>query len=261
MIDKLPKIQLHSRGEGRPIVLCHALPVSRRLFEDVQPPPGHRLLLVDFPGFGGTSVPERPLSFSALSLGLQNALVTLQIEEPVVIGGVSMGGYWTMEFLRLFPERVRGALFIATRANAETEESRQKRLALADSLDLVSAAGPKPSQAMLLSPTSVAENPTALKKFQEDVAQSDPKAIAQAHRAIAHRHDQSETLRALTVPALWMAGMEDPIVKVEDARTFAALSPKIEWVEFQKCGHLLPWEDPKRFQASLDRFVQTLPST
>jgi pimeloyl-ACP methyl ester carboxylesterase len=261
MPDKLPKIQLHSRGEGRPIVLCHALPVSRHLFEDVQPPPGHRLLLVDFPGFGGTPVPEQPLSFSALSLGLQNALETLKIEEPVVIGGVSMGGYWTMEFLRLFPERVRGALFIATRANAETEESRQKRLALADSLDLISAAGPKPAQAMLLSPTSVAENPTALKKFQEDVAQSDPKAIAQAHRAIAYRHDQSETLRALTVPALWMAGMEDPIIKVEDARGFAALNPKIEWVEFPKCGHLLPWEDPERFQASLDRFVQTLAAT
>jgi pimeloyl-ACP methyl ester carboxylesterase len=194
------------------------------------------------------------MTFSDLASGLKKTLEEMGITFPITLGGVSMGGYWTMEFLRLFPELVKRVLFIGTRANAETEASRKTRLEMAARMEIM---GPDPNapKPKLLGVTSLAERQNVVQKFNRALRQASPKAVARAHRVIANRRDQSDTLKALKVPAVWMAGTEDLLVKPEEAKQFAALNPKIEWIEFEKSGHLIPWEEPKGFQERLDRFV------
>jgi pimeloyl-ACP methyl ester carboxylesterase len=247
-------LQLLSVGSGRPLVLLHALPVTKNLFDKVQPPIGCRLLLPDFPGFGGTDLLNADFSFSDLSHSLQTALKNAGCAGPIVLGGVSMGGYWAMEFLRLFPELVERVLFIATRANAETEDSRRKRLELAEKLSTMKIG--ELTRPNLLGKTTLREHPDIVEKLEREVTTVDPRSVAFAHRVIADRVDQTDTLKELTVPGLWMAGGEDPVVTLEEARSFAALSKHIRLVEFPTCGHLIPWEDPTGFQAQLDGFLR-----
>ena len=254
MSEIVPIVHLKTIGEGQPIVLLHALPLSKALFDEVQPPPDSQLILADFPGFGDSPMVEGEFSFTQLAFGLRKALERQHCSEPITLGGVSMGGYWTMEFLRLFPDHVKRILFIATRANADNDSARQIRLELADRLEKY---GPDPSapKPQLLGATTLDEKPDVVQKFQEAIRIANSKAIAKAHRAIATRRDQTNTLRALRIPALWMAGMEDLVVSPEEAKRFASLSPKIEWFPFEESGHLIPWEEPSVFQEQLNQFV------
>jgi pimeloyl-ACP methyl ester carboxylesterase len=256
MSEKVPIIHLQTSGSGQPVVLLHALPLSKTLFDEVQPPPNSQLILADFPGFGESPMMEGEFSFTQLAFGLRKALEGLHCSESITLGGVSMGGYWTMEFLRLFPEHVKRALFIATRANADNDISRQIRLELADSLEN-SGPDPKAPKPQLLGVTTLDEKPNVIQKFHEALRIANPIAIAKAHRAIAIRRDQTDTLRTLRIPALWMAGMEDLVVRPEEAKRFASLNPNIEWVPFEESGHLIPWEEPLVFQERLNRFVNS----
>jgi pimeloyl-ACP methyl ester carboxylesterase len=198
---------------------------------------------------------EEELSFKQLSFGLLKALEGLNCHEPITLGGVSMGGYWTMEFIKLFLNLVKRVLFIATRANEDSDSAQKVRFKLADQLEKTGL-DPNAPQTQLLGKTTLTENPKVVQKFQDALRLADPKAIAHAHRVIAVRRDQTETLRDLRVPALWMAGLEDLVVRPEEARYFASLSSKIELVMFERSGHLIPWEEPLRFQEQLNRFVK-----
>ena len=58
----------------------------------------------------------------------------LAITAPVVICGLSMGGYITLAFYRNFPARVSGLILAATRASADSpaaQENRDKAIGLA----------------------------------------------------------------------------------------------------------------------------------
>lgn len=248
-------LRLHSTGSGLPLILMHALPVTRNLFEGFQPPPGYRLILTDYPGFGGSELPADDLTFTNLAHALHQALQKGGMTGPIALGGVSMGGYWAMEYLRLYPDNIDRMVFIATRANAEAEEARKKRLEVAERLKTMKMGEmPLPE---LLGATTRLSKPEVVERFRREVAGVDPKAVAYANRMIASRLDQIGTIKNLAVPALWMYGGEDPAVKTEEARAFGALNPQVHLVEVAHCGHLIPWEDPEGFQTNLNQFLNT----
>ena len=111
-----------------PLVLVHAWPLSSRMWDDQLKAFGDKALVItpDIPGLGKSLRQPTP-SIPAMAQDVAALLDHLQIKEPVVIGGISMGGYVAFEFFRQFPDRVRGICFFAARANADTPEILEKR--------------------------------------------------------------------------------------------------------------------------------------
>ena len=58
----------------------------------------------------------------------------LAIREPVVLCGLSMGGYVALQFWKKYADRLRGLILCNTRANADSPETAANRLAVADRL-------------------------------------------------------------------------------------------------------------------------------
>ncbi|NIW46873.1 MAG: alpha/beta fold hydrolase, partial [candidate division Zixibacteria bacterium] len=54
-------------------------------------------------------------------------LEKLGIQQPVVVCGLSMGGYVGFSFLRRHPQMVAGLILVATRAGADSEEGKNNR--------------------------------------------------------------------------------------------------------------------------------------
>lgn len=85
---------VHLRGAGRSIVLLHGWSGSSEsllpLGKDLQNK-GYNVFVLDLPGFGGTTLPEKPYTMSDFVAAICNFLVANKIEKPI-LAGHSFGG-------------------------------------------------------------------------------------------------------------------------------------------------------------------------
>ncbi len=249
---------LHSKviGTGKPLVLLHAFPLSHQIWKNLKSPKGYSLILTDFPGFGGAPLAPEGLTLEMAAQSLENHLHELKIKGPISLGGISMGGYWAMEFLRQFPSQVNKALFISTRAGADKPEARENRLKMAEKVlkegteFMVAAMIPG-----LLGKTTLSEKPEVKDQVAQWIQGTSPEAVALAQRAMAVRRDQTSLLPALRVPTLILAGREDALIPVSESEAMAKVIRLSQLEILEGAGHLLPLEDPGSFQKILDRFL------
>ncbi|HET9869601.1 MAG TPA: alpha/beta hydrolase [bacterium] len=249
---------VHSRilGDGpRRLVLLHAFPLSSAMWDGLRPPSGHHLVLPDFPGFGTSPATSSPLSFTDLSQALQDHLTALPKAEKTLLGGISMGGYWALEYARLHQAHLEGLLLISTRAGVDKPEGRQNRLKMAERAEnegmegLVEALLPG-----LLGKSTFEKKPLVVEKLRQWVKLAPPQAVALAQRTMAGRRDQTDLLPSIALRTLVLAGQEDALIPPTEAQSMAAAIPGAGLRVLEGVGHLIPLETPGSFQAILNEF-------
>jgi pimeloyl-ACP methyl ester carboxylesterase len=253
-------------GEGLPVVLLHAFPLTSAIWSAQRTGLEERCHVItpDLRGFGGSPLVGDPSSLAKPSLAtaaddVLALLVRLGLDQ-VVLGGLSMGGYVALEFLRRHPERVRALILANTKASADPEVGAANRERIAAA---VQAAGSSELlldevYPRLLGPTTLAERPEIAEMVRDMVRSAPPSAVAWAQRAMAARSDNIDALRAATVPGLVIHGEEDPLITVADAEAMAEALPKGRLVRMPKVGHLSAVEDPAAFNAAIATFLDEL---
>ncbi len=105
-----------TRGAGAPVVLIHGFPTSSRLWHAVARdfPEGHRLIVLDLPGFGRSEPPadEEPTCASH-ARALHALLDNLGVSRAYVVGH-GLGGGVAQAFAVQWPERVAGLALISS---------------------------------------------------------------------------------------------------------------------------------------------------
>jgi pimeloyl-ACP methyl ester carboxylesterase len=261
-------VSLHytEAGEGLPVVLLHAFPLSSAMWADQRAGLSgrYRVITPDQRGFGGTPIGGDPASLARPSLttaadDLVRFLDGLGLDQ-VVVGGLSMGGYVAMALLRRHPERVRALVLANTKATADPEPAAANRqriaaavLAAHSSEILLDEVFPK-----LLGETSTGSRPEVVARVRDQVREAPPAAVAWAQRAMAARPDSLDTLHGATVPALVIAGEEDSLIPVTEAEAMVAALPKGRLVRLAGVGHLSAVEDPAAFNAAVTGFLDEL---
>ena len=250
-----------AHGRGTPVVLLHAFPLSSRMWarEAETLKEISRVILPDLPGFGRSPRQIRP-SIPEMAQEVARLLDHLGIQEPVFIGGLSMGGYVTFEFFRQFPERVRGLGFFSTRAAADTSEARGGRLQTVQKIknEGLPAFADK-VLTRLLGKTTLKHQPLLVRQVKEMILANHADGITDALRAMAERRDSTDLLPSIREPALVIAAEEDSFVPLEEAESFAKEIPVAEFHVIKQTGHLANLENPVPFQTLLENFLtQTL---
>jgi pimeloyl-ACP methyl ester carboxylesterase len=179
----------------------------------------------------------------------------------VILGGLSMGGYVAMAFLRRHPERVAALVLADTKAGADPAPAAVNRLKMADTL----IAEDSPRALLdevtpgLMGETTKECRPEVVDLIRSLVRECDPAAAAWAQRAMAARPDSFDTLRAARVPALVIVGEEDLLSPPREAEAMAAALPggRGEFV-IKSAGHLSSLEAPDVFSAVLTAFLNRL---
>ncbi len=179
-------------------------------------------------------------------------------DGPLVPVGISMGGYIAMEMARLAPQRLAGIALLNTQHRADPPERRKQREATID---------------MAQSDRFRGVTRHLLKSFLSPVAMEDETLVARViamaeevgrenfvlqQRAILGRRDQSDTLGALTVPALVLGGGLDTLTPPQISEEMAQLAPDAELVILPDVGHLSSMEAPDAVTASLNGFLERL---
>ena len=169
-----------------------------------------------------------------------------------IIGGVSMGGYAALAFLRKYPDRVAGLVLADTRSGADDAAALDRRYSAATG----PIGGDIAAGADAIAPLIADGTPDEVRDELARIAAGVPApTIGWAQRAMAARPDSSEILAATHVPVLVIVGELDAITPPAVARQMAALAPEAELVELPGVGHLSPAEDPAGFADALPRWL------
>lgn len=227
------------------MVLLAPFPLDARVWQRVLPHLKEiRVLTVDPPGFSGADADSEP-SLEAYAEALLDALDAASIDRFVVAGN-SMGGYVALALADLYPTRVAGIGLIGTKAAADEDEARQKRLDGAekaesgdDIAELVA-----PMHEGLLSPATREEDAEAVAALKQWLAEASPTGFAWGQRAMAARPDRLAVLRDMDTPGVVIHGEDDGMMGAESQQPMAdALG--VDVTSVPSAGHLVPLEAPE----------------
>jgi pimeloyl-ACP methyl ester carboxylesterase len=259
----MPVVDLHVRetGAGVPVVLLHAFPLSSAMWLEQRNDLADtcRVITPDLRGFGGSQLGFDEPSLDLMADDVAAVLDRLDLAE-VVLGGLSMGGYVAMAFLRRHPGRVVALLLADTKAGADPDAARDNRLRIAATLTeddstqvLVDDVLPA-----LVGETTRRDQPLVLGRVRALVEAAPPQAAAWAQRAMAERPDSLDTLRTVDVPAVVVLGDEDQLASRDDGAAMVEALPQGRLVVVPGAGHLSAVEAPGAFATAVRELVGRL---
>jgi len=259
------KLAYVDEGVGVPVLLVHGFPLDHTMWAaQIAALSGRaRVIAPDLRGFGQTPLApgdaERGISMEAYADDLAELLDQLDVREPIVLVGFSMGGYVAWQFVRKHGHRLRALVACDTRATADTEEARSGRLKMAENVAewgsgrVAEIMGPR-----LFAPATFQKKPEMVAAVRAVVERTPPAGIAAAQRGMAARSDATDLLPHVTVPTLVLVGEHDVISPVAEMKALAAAVPGAELVVIPRAGHMTTMEEPEVVNDALARFVDAV---
>ena len=253
------------RGEDVLLLLVHGFPLDRSMWAPVIELLGgeFRVIAPDLRGYGQTSLGDVDETAGVTMLqyadDLAALLVALDISQPVVYCGFSMGGYIGWQFAQQHAERLRALAMCDTRASADSEEARGMRLKMASHVS--EWGGERVAEAMLpklFAAATLESNAPIVQQTQSTIASCDPRAIAAAQRGMAARPDMTPMLANITVPAIGVVGVEDALTTPAEMAAMVAAMPDAKLTQVAGAGHMTPIENPPAVAAALRSLVERL---
>ena len=247
------------------LVLVHAFPLGALMWEPQLKGAfwGWRVLAPDLRGFGGsTDEREDGVAPSIDDYADDVAgLVREVVGAPVVLGGLSMGGYAAFAVMRRSPALVRGLILADSRASADSREGRAARKTM---LTLLEREGPqgvaREMIPKLLGETTRAHDLDAEETVRRLIKRQSAQGIRDAILRMMERPDSTPLLPSITVPTLVVVGEEDVLTPPADSEAIAATLPNASLVRIAGAGHLSNLEQPQAFEASVEAFLTGLGS-
>ena len=255
------EVELHheATGEGEPVLFVHGFPLSGALWRPVVERLGGRwrCIVPDLRGMGRSPATDAA-GMDDHADDLARLLDALGETRPVVVVGMSMGGYVAFAFARRHPARVRALALVATRAQADTEEGARGRLATAERVLREGSRVVADDMVGKLFAASAGEELRS--RWHSVMAATPPEGVAAALRGMAERPDSIGTIDLLARPVLVVMGEEDAIMTVEDGRRMAEAAEHGRLVTVAGAGHMVPVERPDAVADALQRFLAELPT-
>lgn len=247
--------QVH--GADQPVLFVHGFPLSSQLWENVVEPMknDYRLIIPDLRGFGESQETEE-VSIGIYANDLAALLDEIGERHPVTLVGMSMGGYVAFEFFRRYPERVHALVLVDTRPQADDEQGKRGRFEMAQRVIEEGSQFVAEDMGQKLFASGASEQLKS--RWSEIMSSTSPIAIAAAQRAMANRPDSTNTLDLINRPTLIIVGDEDKITPPAVAEEMHAAIAGSELEVIEGAGHMTPVEQPQRFVAVLQQFLDDL---
>lgn len=256
-------------GEGPAILFLHGLAGCwQNWLENIAPlAADHRVIALDFPGFGESPMPARPISVSGYARIVVELLDALDVEQATIVGN-SMGGFVGCEVAIRFADRVQRLVLVAgaglSLRHMRHERKRGARARIENLLFF--GLGRLARHTGLVVRSARLRRALLLLIVAHPERLSGPLIAEQAHGAGKPGFD--DALEAMTAypirdrlgeigcRTLIIWGEEDRLVPVRDASEFQWLIPDARKLVYPDTGHMVMLEDPARFNADVRAFVE-----
>ena len=254
------RIGYTDEGTGTPVVLLHAFPLNRAMWEPQIRTLARRVrvIAVDLRGHGESDPTDGAVTLADYADDVIGLLDHLAV-RTAVFTGLSMGGYTLFALYRRYRERAKALVLADTKAQADTSEGRAGRL------EMIRTAEAKGSAAIaeimlprLLSPETLSTNASLVERVRSIMTSIPAGTIVADLRAMADRPDSVALLPEIACPTLVLVGELDQGTPPADARLMAERIPGARLVILPKAGHLSNLEQPEAFDRALLSFVEDL---
>ena len=253
----LPAINVVRAGPrgGSPVVLLHAVGLDLTWWDHQFGvlARDHDVVAFDMPGHGLSGRLDAPPSLDLLAAVA--AGVVMHVDAgPAHVVGISMGGMVAQTLALARPDLVRSLSLVATLCTfpAPVREALRERARVAREEGM--AAIVPLSQQRWFPQAFRDRRPDVLDRAAKCLLLQDPAFHAAMWEMIATL-DLEARLPTLSVPAMVVAGTEDPNAPVAAAQQIADLIPGAAMHQVPGAGHFPPLEAPDTFNALLQSFL------
>ena len=243
-------------GDGTAVVLLHGYPFNRTMWREQAEAlsADYKVIAPDLRGHGETEA-TKDATMDEMAHDVAALLDELGVERASICG-LSMGGYVTFSFYRLFPQRVQSLILADTRPQADTEETVRARHEQAQK---ISEEGMKAVADSLLqkvlAPATIRERGEIVNRVREMILGTKPAGAVAALRGMAKRKDHSYLLERILAPSLVIVGSHDQITPPEVAEKMRRDIPGSHLEIIESAGHLSNIENPNQFNDAVKKFL------
>ena len=248
-------------GQGTPILFVHGFPLDHTMwrFQVAELSNNYRCIAPDLRGFGLSTVTEGKVTMEQFADDMAALLDALQITQPVVVCGLSMGGCIAWQFARQHVQRLKALILCDTRAVPDSPEVAANRLKTA--VDVVEQGSSIVANAMmprLFAAETAQTQPALVDDLRQVILRTNPLGIAAAARGMAERADACPWLASISVPSLIIVCEHDVISTAAEMRTVAAAIPQSHIEVLPNAGHMAPLENASMTNAAMRTFLDAM---
>lgn len=250
-------IQMHvaDTGAGRPLVFLHGLGWDHLLWQSATRrfAGAYRVIAGDTRGHGESDKPAGPYTIATFADDWHGALAALGVRDACLVG-FSQGGMIAQWLAVRHPEDVGALCLVSTscRVDPGVREKLEERIRIARVEGAAAAA--HAAAGSVFSSGYAAAHPDAIERFVAWRAAMAQEPLFEATRA-GVGFDVSKELARVSVPTLVVYGDEDALTPPAVVKQVAAAVPGAELIGVPGAGHMIPVEQPERFEQIVGSFL------
>jgi pimeloyl-ACP methyl ester carboxylesterase len=244
-------------GKGSPVMLVHGFGEDGRVWEKQEPvlEKNFFLIIPDLPG-SGQSQSTGDESMEGMARILKLILDDMEIESCIMVGH-SMGGYITLAFAELFPNRLKAFGLFHSSAYADNEE---KKTARRRGIEFIQDQGPdkflEQATRNLFSEEFRKKNPVEVQEFIDRFTNFPAQSLVRYYEAMMQRPDRTQVLRQFAGPVMFIIGKYDSAVLPDQVLEQCHL-PRLAYIQLlMHSGHLGMIEEADASTGFLEKFLK-----
>lgn len=245
------------RGKGDVLVLLHGYLGSLIIFENLsQELSRHfRVISVDLPGHGQSDIISETHTMEDMAERIRYLLDHLSIDKVLLIGH-SLGGYVTLAFLSIYPERVAGYILFHSHPFADTPEAVTRRMR-----EITVVRGGKKhimypgNIEKMFSPHNLSEMSIEIAMSNKIASEIPEDGIIAILKGMIARTSHKPLLEEGLVPLLWILGIHDQYINYRNVTEALVLPQNGTLATLCNSGHLGFLEEPGRSVSLITEFA------
>ncbi len=247
-------------GEGEPIILIHGFPLTHEMWQPqikLLSEAGYKVIAPDLRGFGDSLVELSEWTMDDFANDIISLADNLNISK-FNVAGMSMGGYITFNILERFSDRISKVILIATKAQADDEQAKNRRNEL---IQMAKTSGKTPVieafKKILFAPITWERNIDLVSRVSVIMERASLNGIIGSLGAMRDRKDYVNLLEKIEVPVLVIHGKSDLASPLPNAELMVSKIKNVRNYFSDLAGHIVNLEDTENVNKAILEFLKS----
>ncbi len=252
------KIAYNLEGKGTPVLFIHGFCEDSTIWQDFTPEiiaHNYSILTIDLSGFGESEVVPNA-SVEIMAELVNEVLTQINISKVIYIGH-SLGGYVGLAFAKKYADKLLGLGLFHSHPYPDSDEKKEGRRR---SIETVQTEGNalfvKQLIPSLFTPKFVKSNSFLVDKLVLRASAYPSEGIINALQAMIDRPDQSDVLKNIQQPVLFIIGKEDQAIPADASMNQTTLPDTSSIIILEEVAHMGMLEVKKKTQAAVVQFLE-----